>query len=192
MEATCNGCGETFDAARSDARYCSSRCRTAAHRKRTQPEPSSPRPRRPLPAAWLSAGIELRKAVERVGRLSRDDRMSKNLEVVRDQSLSDLVRARDQIDAAIAELLQVDSAVTDIQQVSADSPRPFKKTDTESLDEITGAVENMASFAYMAVRPGHVEHDDALRMATRARLAWQRLDRRLTEIVTPRRSSRSQ
>lgn len=33
-EHVCEGCGQTFEAKRKDAKYCSSRCRTAAHRAR--------------------------------------------------------------------------------------------------------------------------------------------------------------
>lgn len=31
---TCNGCGNEFESKRSDARFCSTRCRVAAHRRR--------------------------------------------------------------------------------------------------------------------------------------------------------------
>lgn len=181
---TCDTCSREFAPARSDARYCSGRCRTIAYRKRNEPErpAQSKRRRVPLPDAWRSAAYELDKAVGRIGRLTADDRLPRNLDVIRDANVYQLIRARDQIDAAIAELLQIDEPVTDTPE--GDGPRPFKKSDTESLDEITGSVANMVDLVQL-VRPGQVEHDDALRMATRARVAWQRIDRRLSAIVTP-------
>lgn len=35
LSHSCERCGSTFEVSRSDARYCSSRCRTAAYRART-------------------------------------------------------------------------------------------------------------------------------------------------------------
>lgn len=74
MTLTCDRCGETFTAKRSDARYCSGGCRTEAYRKRNEPDRPKPR-RRPLPDAMLSAEMDLHRSVERLQRLVRDDRM---------------------------------------------------------------------------------------------------------------------
>ncbi len=45
MKATCQTCGEAFEAVRSSARYCSGRCRQAAHIEQTHPEGRRPRGR---------------------------------------------------------------------------------------------------------------------------------------------------
>lgn len=77
MERSCNVCGAGFTAARSDARYCSPRCRVQAHRARTQPDRPKAR-RRPITDQAYSAGWELRKAVERIDRIFADGRFEKH------------------------------------------------------------------------------------------------------------------
>jgi hypothetical protein len=62
-------------------RYCSAACRDAARagRKREARIAASPRGRRwPLPQQAVSAGWQLRKAVERVERVCADDRLAAN------------------------------------------------------------------------------------------------------------------
>lgn len=89
MRTTCNRCGVEFDAARSDARYCSPRCRTAAHRKRL--EGAKPvRPRSPLPPRLRAAEWELEKAITRLENLTKDDRFPRNHEALRAGDLAAL------------------------------------------------------------------------------------------------------
>jgi hypothetical protein len=73
MELTCDGCSKTFAAARSDARFCSGRCRTLAYRVRRD-GPRTPAKRLPLPDQLSRASSDLGKIVERWGRLAEDDR----------------------------------------------------------------------------------------------------------------------
>lgn len=81
MDATCNSCGAVFQATRSDARYCSPRCRTAAYRKAHNIS-VAPRKRRPLPDQARDLAWELSKLAGRVERLAQDDRLPRNSEVV--------------------------------------------------------------------------------------------------------------
>ncbi|GAS92641.1 helix-turn-helix domain-containing protein [Mycolicibacterium brisbanense] len=69
----------------------------------SRPAAQSPR-RRPLPDAFGSASYELRKSVERVVRLTGDDRMKKNKDQIVGANLSDLIRARDALAGVIQQL----------------------------------------------------------------------------------------
>lgn len=57
--------------------------------------------RRPITEAFDSASYELRRAVERVVRLTEDDRLQKNRDQISGSNLSDLVRVRDAINGVI-------------------------------------------------------------------------------------------
>lgn len=59
---------------------------------------------RPLPDAFGSANYELRKAVERVVRLTADHRMKRNKDQIVGANLSDLIRARDALNGVIQQL----------------------------------------------------------------------------------------
>lgn len=76
MPKTCDGCGQLFDAVRSDARFCSGRCRTTAYRVRRD-GPKPPVKRRPLARDLGSAALELDRVMRRWGRLADDDRFSR-------------------------------------------------------------------------------------------------------------------
>ena len=67
------------------------------------PEPPAPR-RRPITEAFDSASYELRRAVEKVERLTSDDRLEKNKEQIATANLSDLIRVRDSINGIITQL----------------------------------------------------------------------------------------
>src|SRR5690625_3188687 len=77
MELACNGCGQTFTAARADARYCSGLCRTRAHRARHDESP--PARRRPLPDQLQAAMLDLDRVTRRLERLSADDRFTRTV-----------------------------------------------------------------------------------------------------------------
>lgn len=84
MEVTCNTCGRSFTAKRSDAKYCSGRCRVRALRDRNSPdEPKRPRP--PLPPLFRNAVSDLWKSTERLRRLTEDDRFIRNRASMEDQ-----------------------------------------------------------------------------------------------------------
>ncbi|UQE75804.1 hypothetical protein MYK68_04110 [Gordonia sp. PP30] len=95
------------------------------------------------------------------------------------------MRVRDQLDQIIADLSHAEPAVT-VTLVDDDSPRPVKKSDAEMLDEIIGSIADYAELVQF-VRPGKVPVDEAVTMASKARVAWQVIDRRLTNIITPSR-----
>ncbi|WP_336670695.1 hypothetical protein [Tsukamurella sp. USMM236] len=60
-----------------------------------------------------------------------------------------------------------------------ESPRPFKKSDTEMLAEIAGSLENFSELITW-IRPSHV--DDAADTIKRARDAWRAINKHLKEI----------
>lgn len=74
MELTCDRCGRAFTAKRSDARFCSGRCRTDAYRDRNAPDRPKRR-RRPLTDDMRAAGLDLDRSVARWSRIVNDDRM---------------------------------------------------------------------------------------------------------------------
>lgn len=91
MDTICNGCGKTFTAARSDARYCSARCRVAAHRDRQEPD----RPRRsrpPLPDSFTRAKHDAARKIESMRRLTEDDRFARNRNELQQRYGSDVER----------------------------------------------------------------------------------------------------
>lgn len=88
MELTCNTCDNTFTAKRSDAKYCSPRCRTQASRDRNQPDkPKRPRPA--LPRLFDRRMTELTKVTYALDDLVSDDRMERNA-----KSIGDMHRAQ--------------------------------------------------------------------------------------------------
>ena len=75
------------------------------HERHTAPPPEPPAPRRrPITEAFDSASYELRRAVEKVERLTTDDRLEKNKEQIATANLSDLIRVRDSINGIITQL----------------------------------------------------------------------------------------
>lgn len=81
MEKECNDCGRSFNATRSDARYCSPRCRTAAHRKAHE-QVTTPRRRRALTESARFLGYDLSKIADRVQKIADDDRLDRNAEMI--------------------------------------------------------------------------------------------------------------
>ncbi|HEY1178597.1 MAG TPA: hypothetical protein VGF17_20780, partial [Phytomonospora sp.] len=68
VQATCEGCGEPFEAVRSSAKWCSDRCRKAAARAAdSQADSASPEPDDYPSAAGLVASV--REELEAAGRL---------------------------------------------------------------------------------------------------------------------------
>lgn len=100
MTVTCDVCGDEFTPARSDARYCSGKCRTEAYRVRRDGEKPK-RPRRPLNDVFLPTVLDLQRLVERLDKLSRDDRLPRNRDVLARRHYYDLKRARDSIERAM-------------------------------------------------------------------------------------------
>jgi putative heme degradation protein len=79
MEKTCDGCGQPFTPARSDARFCSGRCRTVAYRvRRDGPKPAVRR--KPLTDQVGRAALDLAKIVRRWKRLAEDDRFRRTMQ----------------------------------------------------------------------------------------------------------------
>lgn len=67
-----------------------------------RPEPKSPRaPRRAITDQFFDAAFDLGKAVERVSRLSQDDRFPHNKEKIATKHRNDLIRARDLVTQVI-------------------------------------------------------------------------------------------
>jgi hypothetical protein len=64
--------------------------------------PSKPRPRRPLPDAWSAAVRDLDKAVEKLDRLTADDRFGRNRGNLHGKN--DMIRARNLLDKFISVL----------------------------------------------------------------------------------------
>lgn len=73
MRLTCDGCGREFTAARSDARYCSGKCRTDAYRARKNPN-AKPVRRRPITDIYTELVWSLERSMSRLERVGRDDR----------------------------------------------------------------------------------------------------------------------
>lgn len=70
----------------------------------TKPDAPTPLKRKPITDAFGSANFELRRAVERVVRLTEDDRLKKNKDQIAGANLSDLIRARDALTSVIQQL----------------------------------------------------------------------------------------
>lgn len=100
MDKKCDTCGATFTPARSDARFCSGRCRTLAYRQR-RGEIAAPRRRRPLDDGFRDAGLDLDRIIGRWQRLLADDRFPRSRSKLAHRRYA-LVRARDAIDAMLA------------------------------------------------------------------------------------------
>ncbi|MDJ0454372.1 ParB/RepB/Spo0J family partition protein [Gordonia amicalis] len=73
-------------------------------REPERPQPATTPKRRPITDAFDSANFELRRAVERLVRLSGDDRFRKNKDQIKASNLSDLVRVRDAVSGVINQL----------------------------------------------------------------------------------------
>lgn len=94
---SCVHCGTTFTARRSDARYCSPRCRVAALRERRQP---AQRRRQPLPEQFTHQIVALdrhaallEKDAATLLRLIQDDRLTANRSNISATNSSDIQRA---------------------------------------------------------------------------------------------------
>lgn len=94
---SCAHCGTTFTARRSDARYCSPRCRVAALRERRQP---TQRRRQPLPEQFTHQIVALDKHITSLEkdtatllRLIQDDRLTANRSNISATNSSDIQRA---------------------------------------------------------------------------------------------------
>lgn len=70
----------------------------------TKPDAPKPPKRKPITDAFDAANYELRRAVERVVRLTEDDRLQKNKDQIVGANLSDLIRARDALSGVIQQL----------------------------------------------------------------------------------------
>lgn len=103
MDIVCNVCGNEFEAARSDARFCSPKCRVQNHR-REHGAVSEPRKRRPLPDAFRETTYDLERKAQRLQRLALDDRMPRNRERIAQGQLGGLLRVRATLDAVIRSL----------------------------------------------------------------------------------------
>ncbi|MDO5501511.1 MAG: hypothetical protein Q4F67_17720 [Propionibacteriaceae bacterium] len=66
-------------------------------------EPKSP-PRRPLPDQFFEAAFDMGKAIEKVARLTEDDRFPQNAEKVAAKHRNDLLRSRDLLQQVIERL----------------------------------------------------------------------------------------
>lgn len=76
MDLTCDTCGRTFTAKRSDAKTCSPRCRTTAYRVRR--DGPKPRVRRaPIQDSIRGAYLDLYRTAGRWERLAKDDRFAR-------------------------------------------------------------------------------------------------------------------
>lgn len=69
-----------------------------------EPDPQRKPRDTPITKSFFTANFELRKAVERVVRLSENDRFKKNKDQISGCHLSDLIRARDAINGVIQQL----------------------------------------------------------------------------------------
>ncbi|MBB3039422.1 helix-turn-helix domain-containing protein [Hoyosella altamirensis] len=67
------------------------------------PQPVKPK-RRPITDAFDEATYELKRATERITRLTTDDRMKKNTDQIVATNLTDLIRARDALNGVITTL----------------------------------------------------------------------------------------
>ena len=101
---------EQFEEVLSDAREAGDLSQAAVanrsadkSRADTAAQTATPK-RRPITEAFDSAGFELKRAVERVVRLSGDDRLKKNKDQIKASNLSDLIRVRDAINGVITQL----------------------------------------------------------------------------------------
>lgn len=102
MTVNCDVCGDEFTPARSDARYCSGRCRTQAHRLRHE-GPSRPRRRRPLPEAFWETTYDLQRKSESLERLATDDRFTRNAQALSGHR-SDLIRTVERLQRVVDQI----------------------------------------------------------------------------------------
>lgn len=114
MAINCDTCGNPVTSTRPDVKYCSGRCRTVAYRKRHEPD-RAPVKRRPLSEAYGETVYDLGRRVDRLGRLTDDDRFRRNRDLLSQRTLPNLLRARAALDRIILELdpSQADGLVTD-------------------------------------------------------------------------------
>ena len=78
MTLDCNVCGKGFAAKRSDALFCSPRCRTEAHRRREDPSRTLPARRGRLSDDFRRRALDAYKVTEKLERLIEDDRFARN------------------------------------------------------------------------------------------------------------------
>jgi len=111
MPVTCDVCSREFTPARSDARYCSGKCRTQAYRRRAAPD-RKPRRRRPITDAFWDAAYDLGKIADSLERLSGDDRLPHALKADSVQSYGRRVRETANKLLTIADRLDITSLST--------------------------------------------------------------------------------
>lgn len=75
----------------------------------TRPEPRTPK-RRALPDQFFDAAYDMARAVERVARLTEDDRFPQNAGKVAAKHRSDLIRSRDLLQQVINSLTEQGTA----------------------------------------------------------------------------------
>lgn len=97
MELVCNTCGGAFNAKRSDARYCSPKCRTSAHRA-AHNVTTRPRKRRALTESARDLGWDMEKIVRRIERVREDDRFTRNADTIALLTSSHVRRLREALD----------------------------------------------------------------------------------------------
>lgn len=109
----CSHCGTRFTAKRSDARYCSPRCRVAALRERRH---STQGRRQPLTEQFTHHTVLLDKhldSLERdahnLQRLLQDDRMTAHMDHIKAQNGSDIKRAINALTAQADVLSKISS-----------------------------------------------------------------------------------
>lgn len=82
MTIICNVCGKDFEATRSDARFCSPRCRTESHRRQKDPSRGAPAHRRALSDDFRKRAMNAYMATEKLERLLDDDRLPRARETL--------------------------------------------------------------------------------------------------------------
>ena len=156
MGLVCDVCGGSFDA-RTGARYCSGRCRTIAYRQRQQLDrPARRRP--PLDDAIYRTLGDLRRLVDGLDRLTKDDRIPQwRRDAVR------VVQARNVLGDAARRL---DEFGTRLEGQPSHRRKPVTDMDVERADllkvgndfppspaEAAIEAERAAHAAYLASRP---------------------------------------
>jgi len=104
MQVTCDVCSREFTPARSDARYCSGRCRTIAYRRRTEPD-RTPAKRRPLPDVIRDRSSDLARIAASLERCGEDDRLARLLKANAVQRQGRMIRMEAERLLRIAERL---------------------------------------------------------------------------------------
>jgi len=71
MPATCEECGERFEAKRSTAKYCSTRCRTRATRRRAEGRPAPAAEPRQVPAPAEDVPLLVAATIDELAKAER-------------------------------------------------------------------------------------------------------------------------